>query len=108
MPDLNQRNPHLANYLIQQAIWWIEYAGFDAYRIDTYTYSDQAFMSRWCKEVREEYPAIHLFGEIWEHGVSVQEIFCRRSATEKNRFRFQFAGRNRFSGHVCHARSAQS
>lgn len=86
MPDLNQRNPHLANYLIQQAIWWIEYAGFDAYRIDTYTYSDQAFMSRWCKEVREEYPAIHLFGEIWEHGVSVQGYFADDQPLKKTGF----------------------
>lgn len=76
MPDLNQRNPHVANYLIQQAIWWMEYAGLDDFRIDTYTYSDQAFCSRWCKEVREEYPNLNMFGEIWEHGVSVQGFFA--------------------------------
>jgi len=76
MPDLNQRNPHLANYLIQQAIWWVEYAGLDAYRIDTYPYSDQAFMSRWCRALREEYPSIHLFGEVWEHAVVVQGYFA--------------------------------
>lgn len=76
MPDLNQRNPQLANYLIQQAIWWVEYSGLDAYRIDTYTYSDQDFMSRFCQEIRKEYPAIHLFGEIWEHGTIVQGFFA--------------------------------
>jgi glycosidase len=76
MPDLNQRNPHLANYLIQQAIWWIEYAGLDDLRIDTYTYSDQTFCSRWCKELLLEYPNLGMFGEIWEHGVSVQGFFA--------------------------------
>lgn len=76
MPDLNQRNPHLAQYLIQQAIWWVEFAGLDDFRIDTYTYSDQAFMSRWCREMREEYPRLNMFGEIWEHGVPVQGFFA--------------------------------
>jgi neopullulanase len=76
MPDLNQRNPFLANYLIQQSIWWMEYAGFDDLRIDTYTYSDQAFCSRWCAEVLKEYPNLGMFGEIWEHGVAVQGFFA--------------------------------
>ncbi len=76
MPDLNQRNPHVANYLIQQAIWWVEYAGLDDLRIDTYTYSDQAFCSRWCQELRTEYPNLGMFGEIWEHGVSIQGFFA--------------------------------
>lgn len=76
MPDLNQRNPHVANYLIQQAIWWVEYAGLDGFRIDTYTYSDQPFMSKWCAAVRKEYPNIGMFGEIWEQGVVMQGFFA--------------------------------
>ena len=76
MPDLNQRNPHVANYLIQQAIWWVEWAGFDDFRIDTYTYSDQAFCSAWCKALREEYPNLSMVGEIWEHGIPVQGFFA--------------------------------
>lgn len=76
MPDLNQRNPHLAQYLIQQALWWVEYAGIDAFRVDTYSYSEQAFMRRWCQALREEYPAIHLFGEIWENTVVTQGYFA--------------------------------
>jgi glycosidase len=86
MPDLNQRNPHLANYLIQQAIWWVEYSGLDAYRIDTYTYSDQDFMSRFCREIKEEYPAIHLFGEIWEHNVIVQGFFADNQPMKRANF----------------------
>ncbi|MBN8676872.1 MAG: cyclomaltodextrinase C-terminal domain-containing protein [Chitinophagales bacterium] len=76
MPDLNQKNPHVANYLIQQAIWWVEYAGFDDFRIDTYTYSDQTFCSSWCKALREEYPNLSMFGEIWENAVPVQGYFA--------------------------------
>jgi neopullulanase len=76
MPDLNQRNPHVATYLIQQAIWWIEYAGFDDLRIDTYTYSDQKFCSQWCAAILAEYPNLGMVGEIWEHGVSVQGFFA--------------------------------
>lgn len=76
MPDLNQKNPHLANYLIQQAIWWVEFAGFDDFRIDTYTYSDQDFCSRWCKALRAEYPSLSMFGEIWEYAVPIQGYFA--------------------------------
>jgi neopullulanase len=76
MPDLNQRNPHVATYLIQQAIWWMEYAGFDDFRIDTYTYSDQAFCSNWCAAILREYPNLNMVGEIMEHGVSVQGYFA--------------------------------
>lgn len=86
MPDLNQRNPLLAQYLIQQAIWWIEYAGFDALRIDTYTYSDQAFMSRWCAALMREYPTLHMVGEIWEHGVVVQGFFADNQPMRRARF----------------------
>ncbi len=75
MPDLNQRNPHLATYLIQNNIWWIEYAGLDGYRIDTYAYPDQAFMADWGKAVMDEYPHFHMFAETWVHGSAVQAHF---------------------------------
>ncbi|MCC6283534.1 MAG: cyclomaltodextrinase C-terminal domain-containing protein [Saprospiraceae bacterium] len=86
MPDLNQRNPHVAKYLIQQAIWWIEYAGLDGFRIDTYTYSDQDFMSKWCAAVRKEYPNIGMFGEIWEQGVVVQGFFADNQPMARAQF----------------------
>lgn len=75
MPDLNQQNPQLARYLIQNNIWWIEYAGVDAYRIDTYAYPDQAFMATWAKAMQKEYPQVHLFAETWVHGAAVQAQF---------------------------------
>ena len=65
MPDLNQRNRHVARYLIQSSIWWIEYAGINGIRQDTHPYADYDFMSTWCKEVLEEYPYFNIVGETW-------------------------------------------
>ena len=63
LPDLNQRNPFLANYLIQHALWSTEMFSLDAWRIDTYKYNDPAFMNRCNQALMTEYPNIHLFGE---------------------------------------------
>ena len=60
MPDLNQRNRHVARYLIQSSIWWIEYAGINGIRQDTHPYADYDFMS-----VLEEYPHFNIVGETW-------------------------------------------
>lgn len=65
MPDLNQKNRHLATYLIQNSIWWIEYARIDGIRMDTYPYADYDFMVRWCKEIEDEYPEFNIVGEGW-------------------------------------------
>ena len=65
MPDLNQRNPWLANYLIQNNIWWIEYAGLSGFRVDTYPYSDPRFLSKWSKRIIDEYPNFNMVGEEW-------------------------------------------
>ena len=86
MPDLNQRNPHVAKYLTQQAIWWVEYAGLDGLRIDTYTYSDQKFASEWCAALSKEYPSVSMVGEIWEHGVAVQGYFADNQPAKKTGF----------------------
>jgi len=65
MPDLNQKNPVLADYLIQNSIWWIEYAKIDGIRHDTHPYADYDFLSRWCKAVFDEYPNFNIVGESW-------------------------------------------
>ena len=65
MPDLNQRNSHLATYLIQNSIWWIEFAGIDGIRMDTYYYPYREMLSRWAQTVLEEYPRFYIVGEIW-------------------------------------------
>lgn len=65
MPDFNQRNPHVMRYLIQNAVFWIEYAGIDGIRQDTYPYADRKAMAQWCKEIEEAYPGFNIVGETW-------------------------------------------
>lgn len=71
MPDLNQRQPLLATYLTQNTIWWIEYAGLSGLRIDTYGYSDTAFLAEWTRRIRAEYPNFSMVGEEWSANASV-------------------------------------
>jgi neopullulanase len=65
MPDLNQHNPVLANYLIQNSIWWVEFAGLDGIRMDTYAYSYSDFMADWMRRLLKEYPNFNVVGETW-------------------------------------------
>jgi glycosidase len=65
MPDLNQNNPHLMRYLIQNSIWWIETAGIDGIRMDTYPYAFRQPMAQWMKELDIEYPNFNTVGETW-------------------------------------------
>ena len=65
MPDLNQNNPHLMRYLIQNSKWWIETAGIDGIRMDTYPYAFRKPMAAWMKELDEEYPNFNTVGETW-------------------------------------------
>lgn len=83
MPDLDQTNPHVAKYLIQNTLWWIQTARLNGIRIDTYAYCDQDFMSRWQKTVKENYPDLYVVAEIWEHGVPPQLFFDKNLAQRK-------------------------
>ncbi|WP_027455233.1 alpha-amylase family glycosyl hydrolase [Xylanibacter brevis] len=65
MPDLNQHNPHLMRYLIQNSIWWIETADIDGIRMDTYPYAFREPMAQWMKELDDEYPNFNTVGETW-------------------------------------------
>lgn len=71
MPDLNQKNPHMARYIIQNSIWWIEYAGLSGIRQDTYSYPDKDFMSRWSCEIMNEYPEFSIVGEEWSENPAI-------------------------------------
>jgi neopullulanase len=65
MPDLNQSNPFVANYLIQNSIWWIEYAGLSGLRIDTFSYSERGFLADYTRRLMAEYPHLNMVGEEW-------------------------------------------
>jgi glycosidase len=79
MPDVNQNNPYVANFLIQHALWSVEEFGVDGWRIDTYIYNDLEFMNRCNQALLDEYPNISLFGETWVHGVAGQAFFTRNT-----------------------------
>ena len=77
MPDFNQENPFVANFLIQHAIWCVEEFGVDGWRIDTYIYNNLEFMNRCNQALTDEYPNITMFGETWVHGTANQAYFAQ-------------------------------
>ncbi|GAA3989028.1 glycoside hydrolase family 13 protein [Hymenobacter antarcticus] len=79
LPDLNQQNPYVANYLIENAIWCVENFGIDAWRIDTYMYNDQPFMNRCNAALLAEYPRLHIFGESMVNNVVDQSYYTRNT-----------------------------
>jgi len=79
MPDLNQSNPYVANFLIQNAIWCVEEFGVDGWRIDTYIYVDPEFMNRCNKALIDEYPKMTMFGEAWVYSTVSEAYFTRNN-----------------------------
>lgn len=79
MPDLNQSNPYVANFLIQHALWSVEEFGVDGWRIDTYIYNDLNFMNKCNDALVKEYPKMTMFGETWVHGVPSQAYFAKNN-----------------------------
>ena len=84
MPDLNQRNPHLMRYLIQNSIWWIETVGIDGIRMDTYPYAYDEAMAQWMKELDEEYPNFNTVGETWVTEPAYTAAWQKDSKIAKN------------------------
>lgn len=83
MPDLNQRNRHVAKYLIQNSIWWIEYSGVDGIRQDTYPYADYDMMIDWCDAIYKEYPDYNIVGEAWLNN-SIGTAFWQKDSKLNN------------------------
>ena len=86
MPDLNQKNPFLKKYLIQNTLWWIEFSGLDGVREDTYPYSNQEFLSQWAKAILNEYPDANIVGEIWQGVPSIISGYQTNSPVRKISF----------------------
>lgn len=81
MPDLNQRNPYVSNFLIQYAIWATEEFGIDGWRVDTYFYSDPTFLNRINDALSKEFPKLTVFGEVWVHNVINSAYFAQNNFT---------------------------
>ncbi len=77
MPDLNLHNPFMANYLIQNSIWWIEYVGLSGIRMDTYPYPYKVAMADWNKRVLQEYPSFNIVGEEWTANPAIVSYWQR-------------------------------
>ena len=71
MPDLNQENPVMGKYLIQNSIWWIEYLNLDGIRMDTYSYPGKEYMAEWTCAIQEEYPFFNTVGEEWHEDPTI-------------------------------------
>ena len=83
MPDLNERNPYVQNYLTQNHIWWIEYAGIDGLRLDTYAYNEPAYMADWALKLKAEFPSLSIFGETLVNSVPAQAYFTQGNTVNR-------------------------
>ena len=76
LPDLNTENPVVAQYLLQNAIWWTEASGLDGFRVDTFPYVSRQFWARWHAGVRRIYPQLTTIGEVFHPDASVTSFFA--------------------------------
>jgi glycosidase len=77
MADMNENNPYVQNFLTQNHIWWVEYAGVDGLRLDTYPYNDPDYMAKWAVDVKAEFPQLSIFGEVLTTNPVVSAYFTQ-------------------------------
>jgi len=77
MADMNENNPYVQNFLTQNHIWWVEYAGVDGFRLDTYPYNDPQYMAKWAQDVKAEFPRLSIFGETLVWSAADQAYFTQ-------------------------------
>ncbi|MDO7873418.1 glycoside hydrolase family 13 protein [Hymenobacter sp. ASUV-10] len=92
MPDVNQDNPLVATYIIQNFLWWVEYTGLDAYRIDTYSYSAPKFLMQFGEAMAAQYPSLSMFGETWVQGTAQQAYFAKNILPPVDGFKSNLPG----------------
>jgi len=83
MADMNENNPYVENYLTQNHIWWVEYAGVDGFRLDTYPYNDPAYMADWARKVKAEFPHLSIYGETLVWSVANQAFFTQGNTVNR-------------------------
>jgi neopullulanase len=83
MADMNENNPYVQNYLTQNHIWWVEYAGVDGFRLDTYPYNDPEYMADWARKVKAEFPHLSIFGETLVWSVANQAFFTQGNTVNR-------------------------
>jgi glycosidase len=75
LPDMNTENPMVAQYLLQNSIWWAEISGLDGYRVDTFPYVGRKFWADWHAGLRRIYPYLTTIGEVFHPDPSVTSFF---------------------------------
>ncbi|BAU53372.1 glycoside hydrolase family 13 protein [Mucilaginibacter gotjawali] len=83
MADMNENNPYVQNFLTQNHIWWVEYAGVDGFRLDTYPYNDPVYMSKWAVDVKNEFPHFSIFGETLVWSAANQAFFTEGNTVNR-------------------------
>ncbi len=83
MADLNENNPYVQNFLTQNHIWWVEYAGVDGFRLDTYPFNDPDYMAKWAADVKAEFPTLSIFGEVLTSNVAIQAFFTQGNTVNR-------------------------
>jgi len=83
MADMNENNPYVQNYLTQNHIWWVEYAGVDGFRLDTYPYNDAEYMADWARKVKAEFPHLSIYGETLVWSVANQAFFTEGNTVNR-------------------------
>jgi glycosidase len=76
LPDLNQENPDVAQYFIQNALWWAEQTGMDGYRLDTFPYVSRTFWSKWHRALHQAFPRMMTLGEVFDRNPDVTSFFA--------------------------------
>ncbi len=76
LPDMNQENPDVAQYLIQNAIWWVEQTGADGLRIDTFPYVGRPFWHEFHARLRQLYPNLTSVGEVFNADPVITSAFA--------------------------------
>lgn len=83
MADINENNPYVQKFLTQNHIWWVEYAGIDGLRLDTYPYNDPDYMAQWAKDVKAEFPNLTIFGEVLTDSPLTQAFFTQGNTVNR-------------------------
>jgi len=83
MADMNENNPYVQNFLTQNHIWWVEYAGIDGLRLDTYPYNDPEYMAKWAIDVKKEFPNLSIFGEVLTPVPIIQAFFMQGNTVNR-------------------------
>lgn len=76
LPDLNTEKPEVADYLLQNSVWWAEISGLDGFRLDTFPYVSRKFWSDWHSRLHQIYPYITTVGEVFHPDPSVTSFFA--------------------------------